>query len=149
MTLLSCKRQDDAYQCQLIDLGGRRHVVDSELCAGAFDPGHEHRPVQGKLPGQVEIAQGIVGEDPLRGQGRLAIVKHGGEHQVGPVDPVIAIPGLVGEIVALLVLQEPRQVSIAGELDADRGPGGNRSQQIDLLAERQNGILEREQTGGW
>ena len=55
-----------------------------------------------KLSGQIEVVQRIVGEGSLAGQRRFAVVEHRREHQIGPVDPAVAVPGLVGQVVALL-----------------------------------------------
>ena len=67
--------------------GGDGALSSTSRRAGPVDPGHEHRPLQGQLAGQVEVVERVVRQRRDRCRRRLAVVEHHGEHQVGAVDP--------------------------------------------------------------
>ena len=102
LRLLRLQRQDDAEHGGLLDLGGAGRVAEDELRGRAVDPGHEHRPVEGELAGQVEVVERDARRPRLAGRGRLAVVEHQGEQQVGAVDlRSAASHGWSGTVVAV------------------------------------------------
>ena len=75
---------------------------------------------------------------------RLAVMKHRRQQEVGPVDLQVPVPGLVGEIVGRPGLSGSRRGSGRRRARPGRSRRERSAQQVDLLAERQDRVLQRE-----